>query len=52
MIIFNKVPTKQVEVWKHAKRAAGTTSLAYQRSIWAQEVTIHLSIPHSAVIGK
>lgn len=36
MIIFNKVSTKQVEVWKHAKRAAGTKDLAYHRPILAQ----------------
>lgn len=52
MIIFNNIPTKQVEVWKHAKRAAGTKGLAYHSSIWAQEVTIHLSIPNTAIIGK
>ncbi|TBL82570.1 RHS repeat-associated core domain-containing protein [Hafnia alvei] len=52
VIDLNKVPSTPVEVWQTATRATGIDGLAYHRSIWAQEVTIHLSIPNTAIIGK
>ncbi|HHQ6628312.1 TPA: RHS repeat-associated core domain-containing protein, partial [Serratia fonticola] len=50
-IDLNKVPSTQVEVWKHAPRVNGIDGLPYHRSIWAQEVTIFLEIPPSATMG-
>lgn len=40
-IDLNKAGLLQVEVWKTAPRVNGVEGLPYQRSIWAQEVTIH-----------
>lgn len=50
-INLSKVPVEsQVEVWKTLPRSSiYAESKAYHRSIWAQEVTIHQSIPAAAV---
>lgn len=50
-IDLNKVGSLQVEVWKTAPRVNGVEGLPYQRSIWAQEVTIHQRIPANAILG-
>lgn len=49
-IDLNKVPSLQVEVWQTAPRVNGPAGLPYHRSIWAQEVTIHQTIPREAII--
>jgi hypothetical protein len=51
-IDLNKVSSLQVEVWRTAPRTNGVEGLPYHRSIWAEEVTIHHSIPLDAVLGR
>jgi hypothetical protein len=48
---LSKVPAEaQVELWKQLPRSnIYAESTAYHRSIWAQEVTIHQSIPATAI---
>lgn len=50
IIDLNKVNSFKTEVWRHAPRVNGELGLPYHRSIWAQEVTIYLEIPKSAII--
>lgn len=50
-IDLNKIGSFQTEVWKTAPRVNGVEGLPYHRSIWAQEVTIHQTIPATAIKG-
>jgi hypothetical protein len=50
-IDLNKVSSQQVEVWQTAPRTTGVGGLAYQRSIWSQEVTVFQDIPNAAITG-
>lgn len=43
------MPSRQVEVWRTVPRTNGFDSIAYHRSIWAQEVSIHGYIPARAL---
>lgn len=61
MIDLDRVPTEQVEVWRSVDRnplnrdVAGPVAhdgeLAFQRSFWAEEVTVYQAIPPEAIIG-
>jgi hypothetical protein len=46
-INLGKVPGNQVELWKEMPRS--NSSMAYHRSIWAQEVSIHQSVLGNAI---
>ncbi|MDP9933638.1 LysM peptidoglycan-binding domain-containing protein [Variovorax paradoxus] len=48
-INLGRVPTEQVEVWQNVARSNAVDSLAYHRSIWAQEVSIYQNVPARAI---
>jgi hypothetical protein len=61
VIDLDRVPADQVEVWRSVDRnplhrdVAGPVAhdgeLAFQRSFWAEEVTVYQAIPPEAIIG-
>jgi hypothetical protein len=48
-INLGRVPTEQVQVWQNVARSNAVDSLAYHRSIWAQEVSIYQNVPARAI---
>lgn len=50
IIDLGKVRTPAVEVWRDVPRTSFLNEMAYQRSLWHQEVTVLREIPPEAII--